>query len=206
MTELHHHTLSELAAGLRARRFSSAEIAKHFLARIERFNPELNAFITVTGDQALKAAARADQQLASGSAGPLTGVPIAHKDIFCTDGVLTTCGSRMLSNFAAPYDATVVERLSHAGVIMLGKANMDEFAMGSSNETSWYGPVKNPWDHNKVPGGSSGGSAAAVAARVAPIATATDTGGGPPPPPPPPRRPRPQPHHPPPAAGRHDTP
>ena len=177
MTELHHQTLAELAAGLRARRFSSVEIAKHFLSRIERFNPDLNAFITVTGDQALKAAARADQLLANGSAGPLTGVPIAHKDIFCTDGVLTTCGSKMLSNFQAPYDATVVERLSQAGVVMLGKANMDEFAMGSSNETSFYGPVKNPWDLKKVPGGSSGGSAAAVAARIAPAATGTDTGG-----------------------------
>ena len=177
MTELHHQTLAELAAGLRERRFSSVEITRHFLSRIERFNPQLNAFITVTADQALKAAAQADQQLTSGSAGPLTGLPIAHKDIFCTDGVLTTCGSRMLSNFEAPYDATVVERLSHAGVVMLGKANMDEFAMGSSNETSWYGPVKNPWDLKKVPGGSSGGSAAAVAARIAPAATGTDTGG-----------------------------
>ena len=177
MTELHHQTLAELAAGLRERRFSSVEITRHFLSRIERFNPQLNAFITVTADQALKAAAQADQQLTSGSAGPLTGLPIAHKDIFCTDGVLTTCGSKMLSNFEAPYDATVVERLSHAGVVMLGKANMDEFAMGSSNETSWYGPVKNPWDLKKVPGGSSGGSAAAVAARIAPAATGTDTGG-----------------------------
>jgi aspartyl-tRNA(Asn)/glutamyl-tRNA(Gln) amidotransferase subunit A len=177
MTELHHQTLAELAAGLRERRFSSVEITRHFLSRIERFNPQLNAFITVTADQALKAAARADQQLTSGSAGALTGLPIAHKDIFCTDGVLTTCGSKMLSNFEAPYDATVVERLSHAGVVMLGKANMDEFAMGSSNETSWYGPVKNPWDLKKVPGGSSGGSAAAVAARIAPAATGTDTGG-----------------------------
>ena len=147
MTELHHQTLAELAAGLRARRFSSVELTRHFLGRIERFNPALNALITVTGEQALAAAARADQ--AAGSQGrrrSLTGLPIVHKDIFCTDGVLTTCGSRMLSNFVAPYDATVVERLSQAGVITLGKANMDEFAMGSSNETSWYGPVKNPWD------------------------------------------------------------
>lgn len=177
MTELHHQTLAELATGLRARRFSSVELTRHFLERIERLNPELNAFVTVTGEQALAAAMRADQQLASGNAGPLTGLPIAHKDIFCTDGVLTTCGSRMLSNFVAPYDATVVERLSQAGVISLGKANMDEFAMGSSNETSFYGPVKNPWDLKKVPGGSSGGSAAAVAARIAPAATGTDTGG-----------------------------
>jgi len=177
MTELHHHTLAELAAGLRARRFSSVELVTHFLARIERSNPELNAFITVTAEEALRAAEAADKRLVAGEGGPLVGVPIAHKDIFCTDGVLTTCGSRMLSNFVSPYDATVVERLARAGVVTLGKANMDEFAMGSSNETSWYGPVKNPWDPKKVPGGSSGGSAAAVAARLAPAATGTDTGG-----------------------------
>ena len=177
MTELHHLTLAELNEGLRARRFSSVELTKHFLARIERLNPALNALITVTGDQALAAARRADELLASGEAGALAGLPLVHKDIFCTDGVLTTCGSRMLSNFVAPYDATIVERLSQAGVVMLGKANMDEFAMGSSNETSFYGPVKNPWDLKKVPGGSSGGSAAAVAGRLTPVATATDTGG-----------------------------
>lgn len=177
MTELHHLTLAELNEGLRARRFSSVELARHFLARIERLNPTLNALITVTAEQAMAAAQRADALLASGEAGALAGVPLIHKDIFCTDGVLTTCGSRMLSNFVAPYDATVVEKLSQSGVVMLGKANMDEFAMGSSNETSYYGPVKNPWDLKKVPGGSSGGSAAAVAARLAPVATATDTGG-----------------------------
>ena len=177
MTELHHQTLAELAASLRARKISSEELAKHFLARIERFNPELNALITVTAEQALAAAREADRRLAQGDTSPVLGLPIAHKDIFCTDGVLTTCGSRMLSNFVSPYDATVVERLARAGVVMLGKANMDEFAMGSSNETSWYGPVKNPWDLKKVPGGSSGGSAAAVAARIAPAATGTDTGG-----------------------------
>lgn len=177
MTELHHLTLAELNEGLRARRYSSVELTRHFLSRIERLNPDLNAFVTVTAEQALAAAAKADRQLAAGEAGALTGLPIAHKDLFCTDGVLTTCGSRMLSNFVAPYDATVVERLSQAGVIMLGKTNMDEFAMGSSNETSWYGPVKNPWNLQKVPGGSSGGSAAAVAARLAPAATGTDTGG-----------------------------
>src|SRR5687767_15014829 len=177
MTELHHLTLAELNEGLRARRFSSVEITRHFLARIERLNPALNALITVTAEQALAAAQRADELLAAGEAGSLAGLPIVHKDIFCTDGVLTTCGSRMLSNFVAPYDATLVERLSQSGVVMLGKANMDEFAMGSSNETSWYGPVKNPWDLKKVPGGSSGGSAAAVAARITPAATATDTGG-----------------------------
>ena len=177
MTELHHLTLAELNEGLRARRFSSVELTRHFLARIERLNKPLNALITVTAEQALAAAQRADAQLAAGEAGSLAGLPIVHKDIFCTDGVLTTCGSRMLSNFVAPYDATIVEKLSQSGVVMLGKANMDEFAMGSSNETSWYGPVKNPWDLKKVPGGSSGGSAAVVAARLAPVATATDTGG-----------------------------
>ncbi len=177
MTELHHLTLAELNEGLRARRFSSVELTRHFLARIERLNPALNALITVTPEYALAAAQRADELLASGEAGALAGLPLIHKDIFCTDGVLTTCGSRMLSNFVAPYDATIVEKLSQAGVVMLGKANMDEFAMGSSNETSYYGPVKNPWDLKKVPGGSSGGSAAAVAARLAPVATATDTGG-----------------------------
>ena len=177
MTALHLHTLAELRDGLRARRFSSVELTKHFLSRIERFDSQINAFITVTAESALRAAEAADRQLASGQAGPLAGIPIAHKDIFCTDGVLTTCGSRMLSNFVAPYDATVVERLRAAGVVMLGKANMDEFAMGSSNETSFYGAVKNPWDLKKVPGGSSGGSAAAVAARLAPAATGTDTGG-----------------------------
>lgn len=175
--ELHRLTLAELNEGLRARRFSSVELAQHFLARIERFNPALNAFITVTAERALAAAAKADQSLAAGEALPLAGLPIVHKDIFCTDGVLTTCGSRMLSNFVAPYDATVVERLAQAGAVSLGKTNMDEFAMGSSNETSWYGPVRNPWDPKKVPGGSSGGSAAAVAARIAPAATGTDTGG-----------------------------
>jgi len=177
MSELHHLTLAQLAAGLRARQFSSVEVTRHFLARIERLNPQLNALITVTGEQALATAQAADQKLVAGNAPALTGVPLVHKDIFCTDGVLTTCASRMLANFVAPYDATVVERLSQAGVISLGKANMDEFAMGSSNETSYYGPVKNPWDLKKVPGGSSGGSAAAVAARIAPAATGTDTGG-----------------------------
>jgi aspartyl-tRNA(Asn)/glutamyl-tRNA(Gln) amidotransferase subunit A len=177
MSELHHLTLAELSDGLKARRYSSVELARHFLARIERHDRGLNAFITVTQEQALAAAAKADQALARGDAPPLSGLPLVHKDIFCTDGVLTTCGSRMLSGFVAPYDATVVERLSQNGVVMLGKTNMDEFAMGSSNETSWYGPVKNPWDVKKVPGGSSGGSAAAVAARLAPAATGTDTGG-----------------------------
>src|SRR5512145_2864523 len=174
---MHALTVAELAAGLRARRFSSLELTLHLLGRIERLAPGLNAFITVTADRALDDARRADELLAKGEGGPLTGVPIAHKDIFCTDGILTTCSSKMLSNFVAPYDATVVERWREAGTVLLGKTNMDEFAMGSSNETSFYGPVKNPWDRRRVPGGSSGGSAAAVAARIAPAATATDTGG-----------------------------
>jgi aspartyl-tRNA(Asn)/glutamyl-tRNA(Gln) amidotransferase subunit A len=174
---LHTLTVAELAAGLKARQFSSLELALHFLGRIERLGPELNAFVTVTADRALDDARRADELLAKGEGGPLTGVPIAHKDIFCTDGILTTCSSKMLSNFVAPYDATVVERWRAAGTVLLGKTNMDEFAMGSSNETSFYGPVKNPWDAKRVPGGSSGGSAAAVAACLAPAASGTDTGG-----------------------------
>ena len=174
---MHNRTLTELAADLAARRVSATEVAKHFLARIERFDGELNAFITVTAEKALAQAAAADERRARGAATPLTGIPIVHKDIFCTAGVKTSCGSRTLDNFVAPYDATVVAKLEQAGAVMLGKTNMDEFAMGSSNETSYYGPVRNPWDHALVPGGSSGGSAAAVAARVATAATGTDTGG-----------------------------
>jgi aspartyl-tRNA(Asn)/glutamyl-tRNA(Gln) amidotransferase subunit A len=174
---LHTMTVSELAAGLRARKFSSLDLTLHFLGRIEKLGPALNAFVTVTADRALADARAADEQLAKGEGGPLTGVPIAHKDIFCTDGILTTCSSRMLANFVAPYDATVVERWRAAGTVLLGKTNMDEFAMGSSNETSHYGPVRNPWDPARVPGGSSGGSAAAVAACIAPAASGTDTGG-----------------------------
>ena len=177
MSELHHIGLSGAAAGLRARRFSSVELTEAFLKRIERSQEALNAFISVTRAQALADAAAADRALAAGSGGALTGVPIAHKDLFCTQGVRTTCGSRMLDNFVSPYDATVVAKLKRAGAVMLGKTNMDEFAMGSSNETSYYGPVRNPWDPRLVPGGSSGGSAAAVAARLVPGATATDTGG-----------------------------
>jgi aspartyl-tRNA(Asn)/glutamyl-tRNA(Gln) amidotransferase subunit A len=166
-----------LSDDLRARRVSATELTRHYLGRIERFGGELNAFITVTAEQALAQAAVADRRLADGKATPLTGIPLAHKDIFCTTGVKTSCGSRMLDNFVSPYDAHVVERLANAGAVMLGKTNMDEFAMGSSNETSFYGPVRNPWDLGVVPGGSSGGSAAAVAARIAAAATATDTGG-----------------------------
>jgi aspartyl-tRNA(Asn)/glutamyl-tRNA(Gln) amidotransferase subunit A len=170
-------TIAELTADLEAGRCSSRELTELYLERIERLDPDLNAFITVTAEAALTAAERADSRRRAGDAGPLTGIPIAHKDIFCTRGIKTSCGSRMLDNFIAPYDATVVERLERAGVVLLGKTNMDEFAMGSSNETSWYGPVRNPWDRTRVPGGSSGGSAAAVAARLCVAATATDTGG-----------------------------
>ena len=174
---MHDKTIAELAAGLRRGDFSSLELTRHYLDRIERLDPSINSFITVTAEPALQQAALADRQLESGDAGPLTGIPIAHKDIFCTRGLRTSCGSRMLDNFVAPYDATVVERLAAAGAVVLGKTNMDEFAMGSSNETSFYGPVKNPWDPDKVPGGSSGGSAAAVAAHLCAAATGTDTGG-----------------------------
>ena len=170
-------TVAELVRGLAAKRYSSVELTRAYLDRVAAAQPGLNAFITVTGEAALAAAARADEARAAGRGGPLTGVPLAHKDIFCTEGVLTTCGSKMLANFVSPYDATVVAGLRQAGTVMLGKLNMDEFAMGSSNETIFFGPVRNPWDTARVPGGSSGGSAAAVAARIAPAATATDTGG-----------------------------
>ena len=174
---MHNLTIAELVKGLQSKEFSSVELTQHFLARIAELNSDYNAVITLTADQALKAAADADARLAVGNAPPLCGVPILHKDIFCTKGVRTTCGSKMLDNFIPPYSATVVENFEEAGAVMLGKTNMDEFAMGSSNETSFYGPVKNPWATDSVPGGSSGGSAAAVAARLAPAATATDTGG-----------------------------
>ncbi len=173
---LHTCTVAELGQGLRRREYSAVELARLFLARLEAAQGELNAMITITAAQALAAAA-ADTAIGAGEAGPLAGIPLVHKDIFCSEGVLTSCGSKMLANFVAPYDATVVARLKAAGMVMLGKANMDEFAMGSSNETSFFGPVRNPWDTRRVPGGSSGGSAAVVAARLAPVATATDTGG-----------------------------
>jgi aspartyl-tRNA(Asn)/glutamyl-tRNA(Gln) amidotransferase subunit A len=174
---LHTLSVAELSAGLARKDYSAVELAQHFLDRISVSNPALNAYITVTAERAMADARAADAARASGTAGPLTGIPVAQKDIFCTDRIRTTCASRMLDNFIAPYDATIVERLSGAGTVLLGKTNMDEFAMGSSNETSWYGPVRNPWDHGRVPGGSSGGSAAVVAARLAPVATGTDTGG-----------------------------
>ncbi|MBT7231214.1 MAG: Asp-tRNA(Asn)/Glu-tRNA(Gln) amidotransferase GatCAB subunit A, partial [Gammaproteobacteria bacterium] len=170
-------TLAELSAMLQSKEASSVELTQYYLDRIERLDAGLNSFISVTGEDALNQAAAADAKIAAGEAGPLMGLPMAHKDIFCTRGVRTSCGSKMLDNFIAPYDATVVEKVSSAGMVMLGKTNMDEFAMGSSNETSFYGAVSNPWDTDCVPGGSSGGSAAAVAARLAPIATGTDTGG-----------------------------
>ena len=173
----HTKTLSELSAMLEAGDVSSVQLTEHFLQRIKQYDGELNSFITVTEEQALTAAAGPMQLRKAGKAGPLTGIPIAHKDIFCTKGVKTSCGSKMLDNFESPYDATVVEKMQQAGVIMLGKTNMDEFAMGSSNETSFYGSVKNPWNTKAVPGGSSGGSAASVAARLTPASTGTDTGG-----------------------------
>jgi len=174
---MHNLTIAELVAGLRSKTFTSVELTQHFLARIANLNADYNAVITVTAEQALAAAAAADKRLAAGNAPALCGVPMLHKDIFCTNGVRTSCGSKMLDNFVPPYDATVVENFARDGAVILGKTNMDEFAMGSSNETSYYGPVKNPWALDCVPGGSSGGSAAAVAARLAPGATATDTGG-----------------------------
>ncbi len=174
---MHNKTIAELSAGLKNGDFSSEELTRSFLARIEKLDPQVNSYISVTTDEALSQAREADKRIAAGNASALTGVPIAQKDIFCTNGVKTSSGSKMLDKFIAPYDATVVSKFNQAGAVMLGKTNMDEFAMGSSNETSFYGPVKNPWDLTAVPGGSSGGSAAAVAARLAPGATGTDTGG-----------------------------
>lgn len=176
-TEIHTMSLAQLSLGLKNKDFSSREIVTDLLGRIAASQPELNAFITITAEEALAAADAADAAIAAGNAPVLGGLPIAHKDIFCTRDVRTTCGSRMLENFVAPYNATVVERLAEAGVITIGKTNMDEFAMGSSNETSYFGPVSNPWDKTLSPGGSSGGSVAAVAARLVPAATGTDTGG-----------------------------
>ena len=170
-------SLKQLSSQLTGKKISSTELTTEFLKRIRELNSEYNAFITVNEEISLAQAQVADKMLAAGQAGPLTGIPIAQKDIFCAKGWLTTCGSKMLSNFVSPYDAGVIERFNQAGAVNIGKTNMDEFAMGSSNETSFYGPVKNPWDHAAVPGGSSGGAACAVAARLAPAATGTDTGG-----------------------------
>jgi aspartyl-tRNA(Asn)/glutamyl-tRNA(Gln) amidotransferase subunit A len=174
---MHQKSLVELAADLKNGVYSSEELTRDSLQRIRQFDERLNSFVTVTEAQALAAAQAADVVIKAGNAGPLTGIPFAHKDIFCTNGVKTSCGSKMLDNFIAPYDATVTEKLLEAGAVMVGKTNMDEFAMGSSNETSFYGPVRNPWDETTVPGGSSGGSAAAVAARLVAAGTGTDTGG-----------------------------
>ncbi|MCW8890189.1 MAG: Asp-tRNA(Asn)/Glu-tRNA(Gln) amidotransferase subunit GatA [Sedimenticola sp.] len=174
---MHNKTISELAQGLRAGEYSSVELTKAYLDRVSRFNAALNSYVTVCDATALREAEQADQRIKAGDASVLTGIPIAHKDIFCTDGVKTSCGSKMLDNFIAPYDAHVVSLFKQAGAVMLGKTNMDEFAMGSSNENSFYGPVHNPWRSGSVPGGSSGGSAAAVAAGLCVAATGTDTGG-----------------------------
>ena len=173
--EFHQLSLKELQKGLSNKEFSSVELTSHFIKRIQ--NSELNAFITITDDLALEQAQKADTIIASGKINDLTGIPYAHKDIFCTEGVKTSAGSKILDPFISPYDATVSEKLNDSHAVMLGKANMDELAMGSGNENSFYGPVKNPWDLSKVPGGSSGGSAAAVAAKLTPFSTGTDTGG-----------------------------
>ena len=170
-------SLSELSAALRDKTLSSVELTEFFLQRIDALNPRLNAFITVDRDGALAAARSADAAIAEGRGGPLTGIPLAHKDVFCTAGIRTTCASKMLADFVSPYDAHVVSQLKAAGAVMLGKTNMDEFAMGSSNESTHFGAARNPWATDRVPGGSSGGSAVAVAARMVPMATGTDTGG-----------------------------
>ncbi|MEG4315833.1 MULTISPECIES: Asp-tRNA(Asn)/Glu-tRNA(Gln) amidotransferase subunit GatA [Pseudomonas] len=174
---MHRLTLAQIARGLAAKDFSAVELSDALLARIAQLDPQLNSFITVTAERARSQAQAADARRAAGENGALLGAPIAHKDLFCTEGVLTTCGSKILHNFQAPYDATVVAKLAAAGAVSLGKLNMDEFAMGSANESSHFGAVKNPWDTSRVPGGSSGGSAAAVAAGLVPAATGTDTGG-----------------------------
>jgi len=177
MSNLHTLSVAEIATGLANKDFSSLEMTTHLLGRIDALNKDLNSFITVTAEQALEQAKAADALRASGDTRALLGVPMAHKDNLCTQGVLTTCGSKMLYNFVSPYNATLVDNVANAGFISLGKLNMDEFAMGSDNEKSYYGAVHNPWDLSRVPGGSSGGSAAAVAASLVPVATGSDTGG-----------------------------
>lgn len=174
---LHSYSIAELAQQLLNGTLSSVELTTHYLERIKQLDQQLNCFITVTEEQALAQAAAADAAIAAGQATPLTGIPLAHKDLFCTMGIKTSCGSKMLDNWIAPYESTVTEKLQQAGAVMLGKLNMDEFAMGGSNENSYYGPVRNPWNTDRIPGGSSGGSAAAVAAALTPAATGTDTGG-----------------------------
>ena len=173
----HNLSLKEQLQGLKKGSFSSTELTSHYLERIEKYDDELNSFISITAERALIQAQDSDKRYANNQAYGLDGIPLAHKDIFCTKDVLTTCGSKMLHNFVSPYSSTVYEKLDAQGMVMLGKTNMDEFAMGSSNETSYFGPVKNPWNKEYVPGGSSGGSAACVAANLTPVATATDTGG-----------------------------
>ena len=174
---MHQSTLAQLSTALESNQITSEELTRLYLDRCKRFNVSLNCFITINEELALAQAKAADKQRAAGNASPLTGIPIAQKDIFCTNGIKTSCGSKMLDNFIEPYDATVIEKMNAAGIVNIGKTNMDEFAMGSSNETSFYGAVKNPWNQDTVPGGSSGGSASAVAARLSPAATGTDTGG-----------------------------
>lgn len=174
---MHKYTIKQIKEDLKNKKYSCVELISFFLERIKKFDSKLNSFITVTQESALKQAKIADQKIANNEFNSLTGIPIAHKDAFCTAGIKTSCGSKMLDNFISPYDATVVEKLARDGAIMLGKTNMDEFAMGSSNESSYYGSVKNPWDLQRVPGGSSGGSAACVAARLVSGSTGTDTGG-----------------------------
>lgn len=174
---MHDKTIAELSSALADKSISSVELTEHYLQRIDEHNAELNCFITVCAEEALQQAKNADNRIASGAKTPLTGIPFAQKDIFCTKGIKTSCGSKMLDNFISPYDATLIEKMNEAGIVVLGKTNMDEFAMGSSNETSFYGNCLNPWNTKTVPGGSSGGSASAVAARLAPAATGTDTGG-----------------------------
>ncbi len=177
MSNLHTLSVQEMITGLASKDFSSLELTNHLLSRIDSLDKQINSFITVTADLAREQAKLADELRAKGDSRPLLGVPMAHKDIFCTQGVLTTCGSKMLYNFVSPYNATIVENIQNAGMVSLGKLNMDEFAMGSDNEKSYYGAVHNPWDLGRVPGGSSGGSAAAVAAGFVPVATGSDTGG-----------------------------
>ena len=177
MEEFFKLSIKEKLKGLKESAFSSLELTESYLQRIKKVDKKINSFITVLEDKAIESAKKSDQRYKEGSALPLEGIPIAHKDIFCTEGVLTTCGSKMLSNFISPYSSTVVENFSANGSVILGKTNMDEFAMGSSNETSYFGAVNNPWRGNYVPGGSSGGSAACVSAGLAAGATATDTGG-----------------------------
>lgn len=173
---MHQLTLTDISKALAAKQFSARELTTHLLARIEQLDPQLNSFITVSKESALQQADAADELRSSGINAPLLGLPIAHKDLFCTEGVRTSCASKTLDNFIAPYTATVVDKLNKVGCISLGKLNMDEFAMGSSGETSFYGPSKNPWDTQRIPGGSSSGSAVAVAARLVPASTGSDSG------------------------------